>query len=133
MTNKVYIVTAGSYSDYHIEAVFATQEAADDYRSRFGAEGEVDMYVEVCDVGSDVPSWVGKFQWTIRMDRDGNVQYMNCFPYGSRDLVRRTNLDVIHDSGRVVCGTIAAVTKEEAIKITNEFRVRAIAEGKFDE
>ena len=29
--NKVYVVTSGSYSDYHIEAVFSTEELAEKY------------------------------------------------------------------------------------------------------
>jgi len=35
---KVFVVTAGSYSDYHIVGVFSTKKLAEEYRCKLGAD-----------------------------------------------------------------------------------------------
>lgn len=42
--DKVYIVTSGDYSDYHIEAVFSTREQALDYVDTKGSEYRIEEY-----------------------------------------------------------------------------------------
>lgn len=41
--NKVFVVTAGSYSDYHIVGVFSTKKLAEEYRYKLGAD-DVEEY-----------------------------------------------------------------------------------------
>ena len=36
--DKVYIVTSGEYSDYHIDAVFSCSEHAEEYKERGGGD-----------------------------------------------------------------------------------------------
>ena len=42
--DKVYIVTTGSYSDYHIEAVFSKKELADEYCKRAGSSYDIEEW-----------------------------------------------------------------------------------------
>ena len=42
--NKIYIVTSGCYSDYHIEAVFTTQDKANDYVQQNGTDYNIEEY-----------------------------------------------------------------------------------------
>ena len=44
MEKKIYIVTSGEYSDYHIDAVFSTKELADDYIQQNGIDYEIEEY-----------------------------------------------------------------------------------------
>lgn len=60
---RVYIVTAGSYSDYHIKRVFAEEEKAKAYL-RFCPDGEIEEY-ETDDKIEFVPFRVASMQYTI--------------------------------------------------------------------
>lgn len=40
---KVYIVTQGQYSDYHIEQVFSTREKAQEYLDHIGNGNDADI------------------------------------------------------------------------------------------
>ena len=44
MEKKIYIVTSGEYSDYHIEAVFTTKEKAVDYVEQHGTDYNIEEY-----------------------------------------------------------------------------------------
>lgn len=44
MKNKIYIVTSGEYSEYHIDAVFSTQELAEDYIQQNGIDYGIEEY-----------------------------------------------------------------------------------------
>ena len=44
MSNKIYIVTSGEYSDYHIDAVFSTKKLAEDYIQQHGTDYRIEKY-----------------------------------------------------------------------------------------
>ena len=44
MGKKIYIVTSGEYSDYHIDAVFSTKEKAKAYIQQKGTEYDIEEY-----------------------------------------------------------------------------------------
>ena len=44
MEKKIYIVTSGEYSDYHIEAVFTTKEKAVEYVEQHGTDYNIEEY-----------------------------------------------------------------------------------------
>lgn len=44
MEKKIYIVTSGEYSDYHIEAVFTTKEKAVEYVEQHGTYYDIEEY-----------------------------------------------------------------------------------------
>lgn len=41
---KIYIVTSGEYSDYHIEAVFSTREKAEEYIQQHGTQYRIEPH-----------------------------------------------------------------------------------------
>ena len=44
MEKKIYIVTSGEYSDYHIEAVFTTKEKAVEYVEQHGTDYNIEKH-----------------------------------------------------------------------------------------
>lgn len=44
MEKKIYIVTAGEYSDYHIEAAFSTKKKANEYVQQHGMRCDIEEY-----------------------------------------------------------------------------------------
>ena len=57
MKNKIYIVTSGEYSDYHICAVFSNKEKAEEYVQYHGTEHSVEEYCIDEEIKSDVKLW----------------------------------------------------------------------------
>lgn len=136
--SKVYIVTAGCYSDYRIKAIFSTQELANEYVSLCQdlelneiEEWELDNPIE--------------FGYVVRvaMLRDGTV-YSATKPrwcelpppdahWTKRNiLVTREWLALL--SMHVSTGTdelTPEVHRERAIKVTNEVRTRLLAMDKW--
>jgi hypothetical protein len=55
MSDKVYLVTEGSYSDYHVVAAFASKELAEEFAAG-PANKWGDMGVEEYDVYSELPT-----------------------------------------------------------------------------
>ncbi len=77
----VYVVTQGSYSDYHIKAIFSTEEAAKTYASQHPGLGgdlpeveewELDKWVG----SSKVPTWTARISisdGTLEVHKDENL------------------------------------------------------------
>lgn len=98
--NKVFIVTAGCYSDYHIEAVFSTREKAESYINANGTdddwevnEWDVDVESTEChdaiyDVSVDITK--GDISVDSRSERgDGFYEkHKDCFQYNGMHRVR---------------------------------------------
>lgn len=65
MSDKVYVVTCGHYSDYHIVRVYLSEDEAADYVNRYNAAGAYEeCRVEEYGVGApeveyDGPAWEG--------------------------------------------------------------------------
>lgn len=71
---KAYIVTSGSYSEYHIEAVFSTAELAEEYVARVNGPDEwSDRRVEEWDMDEPREAWPGC--WKVGIDETGKVLY----------------------------------------------------------
>jgi hypothetical protein len=70
---KVYVVTAGSYSDYSIDSIFSTKELAEAYI----AEGEKEPYASYNGVDEwEVDELAGNVlrqMWTAYITRDGTL------------------------------------------------------------
>ncbi len=67
--NKIYIVTAGKYSDYHIERVFSTKKKAQEYLDHFGNANNANM-VEY-DLDKETPR--GVFGYCVFIYEDGSA------------------------------------------------------------
>lgn len=63
---KVYIVTAGTYSDYHIEQAFSTREKAQEYLDHVGSE---DARIEEYDLDEETPR--GIFGYCVKIPKNG--------------------------------------------------------------
>lgn len=68
---KVYIVTVGTYSDYHIERVFSTKKKAQEYLDYLGNTNDANMEEYVLD--EETPR--GVFEYHVSIDeKDGRAK-----------------------------------------------------------
>lgn len=126
---KVYILTAGKYSDYRIIEVFSTIQKAKDF---IHAVPEED-YNEVEEYMIDPPTVTlinrGYRLWNVWMLRDGTVKYIS-----TEDVTTSKVGYFISSVGpdrqqNRLCSIVWAKTEEQAIKITNERRISIIISG----
>lgn len=72
----VYVVTEGSYSDYHIEAVFADEERAKLYL-KLHPDCEIEEY-DTEEVKIDASKI--RYEWVARILPDGKRLYLSVYP-----------------------------------------------------
>lgn len=127
---KIYILTAGSYSDYHIVGAFSTKEKAQEVIESFnrssGRRGDFNDIEELVidELSENVSD--GRSLCFIRIDRDGNTSDFG-FPGHTYSLNEKQGLDT-RGNLYVYC---FARDKEHAIKIANERRVQMIANNEW--
>lgn len=61
MKKKIYIVTSGEYSDYHIEAVFTTKRKAVEYVEQHGTYYDIEEYELDKEVEKETQLWIIEF------------------------------------------------------------------------
>lgn len=72
---KVYIVTSGEYSDYHINAVFSTREKAEEYVDAQGSDYRVEEYpVDDAEVKKNESIWLVSVNWITGNADSANPQ-----------------------------------------------------------
>ena len=125
-----YIVTQGSYSDYHICGVFDKKELAEQYISAFGGGQRYDeMGIEEWELNPyKLELGKGYKPFFVRMDKEGNSSEVleEDSTYGFRD-GEGYGFDIENN----VYNHCFAKSTEHAIKITNELRAQLIAENKW--
>ena len=147
---NIYIVTAGEYSDYHIVAVFSTEEKANAFCAMFKSrefmveDYEVDAKVEATNKGLK--------QYHVNMNKDGSLfagwwnNPTGISLYKDESLLDNfQTTDYLLDSNfnkryndptipkELFLGVICwAKDKKHAIKIANERRAQYIALGKWE-
>ncbi len=116
---KIYVLTQGSYSDYHIIGLFSTQELVKHYQDIYE-----DRQIEELELVDLIGIQKG---WRVWMDREGKASTI------SSVVIQESNWNYGTSGGKVVivCEIIAK-TKEGAVKIANEYRVQLIASGEWD-
>ncbi len=125
---SVFIVTQGSYSDYHICGVYSTRalaESAVDELNRattyYGDQDIEEWFIDNC---AGAPG--SRREFSITMKQDGTVtkfemgDYPSCAPSGERYRRHDTPADAW-------CFNVMAETLEHAIKIVNEKRIQMLA------
>lgn len=135
---KIYIVTSGEYSSYHIDGVFLDREKAEyycavhKYNDCYGYSES--MMVEEYDAEDDniqaTPINEIKY-FKIVFDNKGNVLDYNTSPLSFIEVPSKSILwenDCFIRSNNDVVVKVKADTKEEAIKIGAEMRAKALAE-----
>ena len=119
--NKVFVITRGDYSDYHIERVFSTRKQANDY-----LDTKDDSYrMEVYDMDEPYESKAELYCITFRFDRKKVENVQICCVGGKKDLIhaRRT-----YYGESVLDIFIESDSRKRALKVASE-RYGAIIAG----
>jgi len=117
--STVYVVTDGSYSDYHICGIFDSKEKAEEAKRLFKSKNDVEEYLV-----NDIPDHPdGMWPFHVSMRRDGTIESM--FGEGVDGEVSK-NWTPCYD-----CETIQfhvwATDEQHAVKISNEQRIQILA------
>lgn len=138
---KVYILTAGEYSDYHVVATYSTSELA----AKAKADGLGDDILECPVDPTHEPVPPGLSLWYVEMDRAGNADGRVVDPYDRNHAYDKIPSHFVlkpdHEAAALHLGylsfptsmraTVWAKDLQHAAKILNEKRVQFIAEGKW--
>ena len=124
--NHVYIITEGSYSDYHIIAVYSTKKGAEKFIETYNilSRGTVrsDMTVEEFALDQAIPS---RNMYRFSMSRNGNIGLL----YACYDICN-SDVNEMHyfKTTDTFTGGVWADNTDAAIKILGELRTRYIIE-----
>lgn len=131
---KVYVVTSGEYSDYHIDGMFSTEELAQKFIDSFKRHEYTEMDIEEweLDVHKDALSQ-GYLPFRVSMRQNGDV--MSCehedSSYGFHSETPRDSFHstVWNDQGapKYMVSHVYAKDQQHAIKIANERRGQYLA------
>lgn len=127
---RVYLVTAGDYSDTHVVGVFSTQEKADQVASIYP---DGDACVRAVDVDADPGFPKGKQLYMVSMNRQGDTiaterSAPNGYPIDKRCWLGQSYQTPKQVVMRTKCW---AGNEHHAVKIANERRSMLIALGKW--
>lgn len=127
MSEIVFVVTAGSYSDYRVCGIYSTREKAERAKDVFNADNDIEEWT--LDEMPECPP--GLVAWRVHIQKDGaakasrteapvHAHWMELVPYST--------------SGNGGCTTeMYAADEKHAIKIANERRIQALALGTWNE
>lgn len=142
MSKTVWVIEAGSYSDYRVVGVFTSEKNAQlvaDYCNRPGSYGDKATVAEWSLDPIVAELNAGRRQYNVCMLRDGTVERCNENEGGSYDLEgsvsiwQRTKAPAYAGKGvpDAMTATVWAKDSKHAVKIVNEHRAQWIAAGKF--
>ena len=120
---KVYIVTEGVYSDYHIVAVFSDKKLAENFVAKYKGSKRYDE-VRIEEYNLDVPP--EKWDWIfVRMDREGNVlEYWS--EVSTEPLEPNPSKPEFDIEGNLIL-YVNTDSVEKAVKVANEVRARLLS------
>jgi hypothetical protein len=124
MENKIYIVTSGEYSDYHIDAVFSTKELAEDYIQQNGIDYEIEEYNLDEEIDRNTKLWRVKFDI-----KDGKLKDANVMDYEEDDF-RDTCKVLDYFRSQHISFFVDADTMNKAVKIASE-RLAAVKANEY--
>ena len=112
---KIYIVTSGCYSDYHIDAVFTTQDKANDYIQQHGIGYEIEEY----DIDEEVTKQVQVWRVEFNIDTKELCDAGTCYHADEyRDTCRV--IRYLHGGGSLIWFFVDADSMDKAVKIASE-------------
>lgn len=117
---KIYVITKGEYSDYHICAV-ATDPAKADKLAEFYSDKHNPSEVEEFDTEAVPDLTKGMTAFIVGFDKRGEVRNVYEHPESWDD-----NITIYADCSVSMC--VQANSKEDAIKIGAEKRAKFLAE-----
>lgn len=124
---KVYLLTQGEYSEYHIVGVYSTREKAEahkpNHRNYFGTDPDIEEHE------LDPPCSILPDTWKVIMDRDGNSLEEPHLTEG-QDKESFNLWDSKKDNEYAFW--VHAKDKAHAVKVANEMRIRKIIQGDTD-
>jgi hypothetical protein len=125
---KIYVVTSGEYSDYHVVAIFSNKDVAEKFNK--------DMLIEENKIEEweldNVPEFpVGLYPYHVEMKYDGHVVNIN-----RQSMEYFQEYDYVSDYGykekiNTMTAKILAKDEKHAIKIANEKRAQMIANNEW--
>ena len=128
---KVYMVTTGCYSEYRVNGVYSTKEAAEYAHSLYNSGNEIEELT--VDELPDHPR--GLASWLVLMDGDGNTRDVHkTDPMFSNESVRyyAAGLGWFRENNDCMVFTMWAKDKDHAVKVANETRIMLKACGNWD-
>ena len=138
---KIYAVSAGSYSDYRVVALFSTQKRAKDFMSAV-PDGDYNG-IEEYELDPNITDLIkrGYSMWRVLMLKDGTTERAHRQDIGTYNVTntghsiwRRTQAPAYEGKGIPDCldATVWAKTEKQAVKIVNEHRAQMIATGQWN-
>jgi hypothetical protein len=130
---KVYIVSEGEYSDYHINGVYSTKEKAEFAHKLFGIGEDWDgkpVEIEEWELDALPNHPPGMFWYEVRMNENGNVEKVHTADATDAN-EKWTDEWRPYGDKRSVLFSQWAKDETHAIKIANEKRVQLIASGEW--
>ena len=119
---KVFIVSSGSYSDYHILGIYSTREKAEHAKKLYASDNEIEEFN--LDEIPNVPP--GLFLYGVHMNKNGDVKEAK-ITYAADEYLEWHPFSGYGEP--VVCFNVFAEDEAHAIKIANEKRIQLIAEN----
>ena len=114
-TKKVYIITEGEYSDYHIERVFSTKEKADEFVQCHGTDYRIEEY----ELDGEMAVREEKL-WYVRFCIDDN-KVTDCRPTSYVIMRDKCQFEKWYGgNSKTICFYVDADIMERAIKIAKE-------------
>ena len=139
---KIYVVNAGTYSDYRIVALFSTRDRAEEFMSTVPVGSHDDDFndIEEYDLDPNTAELIkhGYSLWSVEMLADGTAELVKRIDAGvnsiarvGHEIHRRTLIPYYRNKGLQDClsSVVLAKTEKQAVKIVNERRVQMIASG----
>lgn len=134
---KVYIVTSGEYSDYHINKVFSTFEKAKEFTEAFTKpsddEYRYEYRIEEYELDSQDVALKNKGYsvWDVWMLKNGDTQKVKKAELEDIDQDLETWIRSTAGIPDVLRSAVWAKTGSHAVKIVNEKRVQMIANNEW--
>jgi hypothetical protein len=122
MTKTIYIITTGTYSDYHICAAFSTKKKAEEYINEMVAFLDVspsEYTIEQMELDAPIDN---RKIIQVYMDKYGNVNHL--YPM---DDIYSTEGFQSYDTASYLIWNVHTDNKQKAVKVVNEKRIQILA------
>lgn len=120
---KLYVVTVGTYYDYHIVAIFDDEVKAKNFIEDMDC-AQITPW-ELNNPGNVIRN--GKFEYFVRMQKDGNVKYIEKLD----NITLEKTESIFYVIEGLLTGHAMAIDKKHAIKIANEERLQMLANNEW--
>lgn len=124
---KVYVITKGSYSDYHICGVVTDQEAAEKLVKLY-SDSHDDAEIEVFDTDRPLSYLTGRLPFKVYFYNAGGCHAFSCIEDEDFKNNEITVFDHRPPYGSEMAVTVTTTDETHAIKIACDMRAQYLAE-----